>query len=305
MKVLVTGANGFLGKVLCDLLRFKVQLITTDKVGENLDFKGDLSDYNFVQTLPDVDVLLHLASVQYVTNNIPLFFRKKFFFKNNVDSAKNLIARYKNKLDYFLNVSTSMVYEQKHTDLYTTNADKKPVGIYSKTKLIALNLFQDQMNAKKQANLYPCIILGEGREGLFRSFIGLINKYKIVVFPGACVQKTAVVHVQDVATTITELMLKEKIGDYNISSIDNFSIKEWVARIEFKLQKRAKYKIKIPLWLLKIGAFLTAYRILAKEQMLMLEYPHILDIERNLKEGIKPKITVNQAIDDIVDYIIK
>lgn len=305
MRVLVTGANGFLGKVICEQLRSEsINLITTDKVGNNIDYVGDLSDEKFVNSLPDVGIILHLASVQYVTPNLPFFFRHSFFIKNNVHAAKNLVNRYEGQLEYFLNVSTSMLYEQKPISPYAVTATKKPSGIYSQTKLMALELLQS-IKAKNQANIYPCIILGKGREGLFRGFIERINHYKLVILPGKCEHKTAVVHVDDVANTIVQLLNKRAQGDFNVMASKALSIKQWVEEIESCLNKKAKYRITIPLWLIKIIAFLTAYRFLAKEQVLMLEYPHSLDIDKNYNLDIAPKIQVNQCINDIVNYIVK
>lgn len=305
MRVLVTGANGFLGRVLCQQLRGEhVNLITTDKTGDNIDYLGDLSDAAFVSSLPDVEVILHLASVQYVTPNLPLFFRHTFFVKNNVHAAQNLVNRYQGELEYFLNVSTSMLYEQKDTSSYAVTATKKPSGIYSQTKLMALKILQS-IEAKNQANLYPCIILGKGREGLFRGFIERINRYHLVVFPGNCEHKTAVVHVNDVANTIVQLLHKKAQGDFNVMANEALSIKQWVEEIETCLNKKARYRFTIPLWVIKIGAFLTAYRILAKEQVLMLQYPHVLDIKENYILNMPPNIQVNQCICDITNYFIK
>ena len=95
MKVLVTGANGFLGKEVVYILKNNFfDVISTDIVG-NVDIVGDLSNKKFVDSLPLVDVVVNCAAVQYVTKNIPFFCRKKFFYKNNIESAKNLSEKYK------------------------------------------------------------------------------------------------------------------------------------------------------------------------------------------------------------------
>lgn len=305
MKILIDGANGFLGKVLCKKFKSNLdfEILTLDKQGE-CDLKGDLSNKEFVDNLPDVDIYLHLASVQYVSPDLPFFFRKKYFYNNNVQAAQNLVKRYRGKLKYFLNVSTSMVYEQKKIDKYKISSPKKALGIYGITKLKALEIFKN-INAEKQTTLYPSIILGEGREGLFRGFIERISKYSLLILPGNCDKKTAVVHVEDVADSIYNLVCNKIDGEFNLMAQDVYSIKEWVEIMENRLNKKAKIKIKIPLFLIKLLGRISFYRLLAREQILMLEYEHILDISENYNNDIPPKISAKKAINDICNYILK
>lgn len=73
-RILITGSNGFLARAVISLLRNnkEYEIITTDIIG-NVDYLGDLSDNNFVNRLPDVDIVVHCAAVQYVNDNIPFF----------------------------------------------------------------------------------------------------------------------------------------------------------------------------------------------------------------------------------------
>ena len=80
--VLVTGANGLVGQNLTKLLKkngFDVK--TTDLVG-SVDYLGDLINPIFVKDLPTVDVVINCAAVQYVSQNIPIFYRANYFYKN-------------------------------------------------------------------------------------------------------------------------------------------------------------------------------------------------------------------------------
>ena len=85
MAILVTGANGFIGRHLCKHL----DCITVDY--ENCDWNGDLSSKKFVDLLPDVDTVIHLAAFNSTKN----FYSTPF---NVIDSivtpTMNLLKRY-------------------------------------------------------------------------------------------------------------------------------------------------------------------------------------------------------------------
>ncbi len=78
-RILVTGANGLVGSALKKAsLDNKYEILTTDLIG-NVNFRGDLKDSDFVNSLPEVDYIINCAAVQYLTPNIPFFKKKKVF----------------------------------------------------------------------------------------------------------------------------------------------------------------------------------------------------------------------------------
>src|SRR3990167_7304049 len=106
MRVLITGAAGFLGKECVRQFSERAhQVITTDRAGP-VDLPGDLADAAFAASLPDVDAVVNCAAVQYVTKDLPFFFREAFFQRNNVLAAKNLCARYRNGATHFVQVGS-------------------------------------------------------------------------------------------------------------------------------------------------------------------------------------------------------
>jgi len=83
--ILITGANGFIGK----RLREYVKCITVDY--DNCDYNGNLNDIDFVNTLPDVDTIIHLAAFNSTKN----FYSTPFSVIDSiVTPTMNLLKRY-------------------------------------------------------------------------------------------------------------------------------------------------------------------------------------------------------------------
>lgn len=300
MRVLITGASGFLGKeCVKQFTNESYDVVTTDRSGK-VDYIGDLAEVDFVASLPDVDIVVNCAAVQYVSKDIPLLFRKKYFRINNILSAKNLSSRYNNSNTHFIHVGTSMMYRQSGKDLYGISSDMAGEGVYSKSKIEA-QAYIDEI--QDSATVIPCIIGGEGREGLFRGFVTMMKKYGCVVFPGQGKHKIHMVHVTDVASLILKIALQRASGFFNAGAPDPLSIKQWIEEIKDELRINRVVSFSMPLLPMKCLSWLTCYRILAREQLLMLELPHVVSVDESLALGWKPKFSNARIARDIAIHI--
>lgn len=300
MRVLITGAAGFLGKECARLFRANAyEVITTDKLA-GVDLQGDLSDANFTSSLPDADIIVNCAAVQYVSNDLPLFFRKAYFKKNNILTAKNLCERYKNTNAHLIHLGTSMMFRQTGQDLYSLQSEMGGEGVYSISKLQA-QAYIDQFPGS--ATVIPCIIGGEGREGLFIGFVKMMKKFGFVLFPGQGRHKIHMVHVSDVAELILLIAKKRAAGLYNAAAPEPLSIRQWIEEIQDELKIKRVTPISIPLLPVTLISQLLGYRVLAREQLLMLKYPHVLDIKESLAIGWQPEFTNAKIARDIAAHI--
>src|SRR6187402_1321521 len=107
--ILVTGGEGFLGTRAVEQLRRAGHDVVTADIKRSATYVGDLADPEFTQKLPDADVVVHAAAVQYVTPTIPLLRRAAWFERNNVLATRNLVDRYDGRAEYFLQIGTSMM----------------------------------------------------------------------------------------------------------------------------------------------------------------------------------------------------
>lgn len=102
-KILITGSNGFIGTHLCPAL---------DKLGHTIyavdrELDGDLCDKSFVDSLPDVDIVVHLAA----RNGTKHFYNRPFdVVRDGVLPTQYLLERYAGKIDRFVFTGTCESY---------------------------------------------------------------------------------------------------------------------------------------------------------------------------------------------------
>ena len=275
-------------------------MTTTDYRGR-VDHMGDLADAAFCATLPGVDVVVHAAAVQYVSRNIPWTRRQAYFRHNNVEATKQLCARYSGLATQFVHVGTSMMYAQNGSTVYRTSSPMAGQGVYSRSKLAAQAYVNALPNLK--ATIIPCIIGGVGREGLFRSFVTMMQERGMVVYPGTGRHKTSMVHVKDVASLIGCVVDGKASGLFNAAAPEALSIEQWIDEIGAELALGTIRRIHLPLAPVQALSALTGYRLLAREQLLLLAQPHVLGIEESLALGWQPRFDNAQIVRDIARYI--
>ena len=158
MKILITGACGYLGSELVRNLKEKNELILVDNLyqrtskrinsSKNLKFvKKDIEKMNFNNYLKKVDYIIHLANISNTTlkkND------SSKIIKTNLKSLDKIISSCIKNDVKLLYISTSTVYG-KQKKIVNENLKKsfyKPYNLYSKTKLLAERKINDFRSKK-------------------------------------------------------------------------------------------------------------------------------------------------------------
>lgn len=130
--IAVTGSSGFIGKKLCELLKlnnFKVIEIDVDK-------GMDIKDFSIFGSLPDYDIIVHLAARSFVPDS---FNEPLDFYQTNVHGTLNVLesARQKKAKVIFF---SSYLYGTPDYLPVDENHKLSPHNPYANTKLVGEKL---------------------------------------------------------------------------------------------------------------------------------------------------------------------
>ncbi len=242
MKILITGATGFLGRNLIRSLIEENHTVTA--TGRSIDklkssfpedsiFKQETnySTESLTSLLKNQDVVIHLASQLMQRDTDPL---KVSSFTSNIQIVENLIiACEKNEVLKFINTSTISVYPFR-THLQETQI-LAPSTIYGVSKAnidIYLSYIQKKISTKiislRLARLYG---YGE-REGLmFTDFVNKARNKETLTINGEGKSTIEYIYIEDAVVAILEVIKLQQIeGVFNVGTGKSYSVKE-IAKI--------------------------------------------------------------------------
>lgn len=266
MKILVTGAAGFIGSHLCEQLLTKPtnEVLGVDTfIGPTPEYlkrqniknlmhhthfqliEADLLSIDLESLLHGVDVIYHLAGMPGVRSS----WGKDFdpYVTNNILVTQRLLEAVKNKpMKKFIYASTSSVYGEK-TGKVSEDAYLTPLSPYGITKLTGEHLCQVYM---KSYNI-PLIIVRfftvygprQRPDMAFHRFIAQILQGKPVTIFGDGTQSRDFTYISDCINGLLPLCYQgDLVGQtINIGGKERATVNEVIAMIEDITQKKANF----------------------------------------------------------------
>lgn len=240
-SIVITGANGLLGKALCETLlpeNFKIFALVK-KVPDNTltgieyvscDFNSDL---DVLESLGQVDVVVHLAQ-SHRFRDFPD--GAEDIFAVNVRSTHKLLeyAR-KSLVSHFVYASTGGIYLNGKSAI-TENSPISPVselGPYFGSKMCGEILTQNYSSCFFTSIIRPFFIYGAGqnRSMLIPRLYDKVSNSESILLQGQEGIKINPIHAKDAARTVFELICKPQSTTFNMAGSEILSIRQIVEQI--------------------------------------------------------------------------
>ncbi len=270
MKILVTGAAGFIGSHTAERLKilghdiigldnfspyYDLQLkqLNAKSLAENgiEVLKIDLRTDDLNEQLPkDIDYIFHFSAHPGISNTSTF----EDYFSNNIIATQLLLefAESLSKKPFFVNIATSSIYGLEAT--FPETVPPKPASWYGVTKLAAeqLALAKSRENILQATSLRLFSVYGprERPDKLYTRLIDCaLNKKPFPLFDGSEKHLRSFTYVQDIVDGIVSVIGKEDVCNgeiFNLGTEVESTTAEGIATVEDILHKRITMEIKPP-----------------------------------------------------------
>lgn len=315
MKILVTGATGFVGSHLCELLISSGHEVfalvrNPTKAKEfkvtGIHIRGDLSDLNWTDQLPaDLDAVVHTAGIVHS-------FNKQDFYDINAEATHKLInALKKYKSLSFILISSQAAGGPATANKPATEDTSNAVSEYGRSKLKAEEYLAQAPTDWNKCAIRPPMVIGPRDPAVLDIF--KMVKSGFVVSPGAKPENKqySYVCVFDLVAFINHAVEKKLNGVFYCAYPKSISFAELIAAIGLEL-KKGFLTITIPKPLLKIASMtvqrlgemnLTQARLTADKLHELLPAAWVCDSTKSQRENFKYEWDIKRTIESTLkDY---
>jgi len=232
MRVVLTGANGFVGShILEKLLKEQHEVICPVRKTSNLKFiencnaiikYGDLNDPIFLdQVISNADIVIHCAGA------VRALSFDEYYRVNTTITAQivETVKSHKEHIKKFIYISSQSAVGPTLSTVPKALGVEEPVSDYGKTKLFAEKEVIKLDGFVPYTILRPAAVYGPRDKDIFTIFKIVHNKFSLKTISKHLVQ---IVYVEDIAKIITEIIKQETyITDNKIYSVCDGKIYSW------------------------------------------------------------------------------
>ncbi len=266
MKILVTGAAGFIGSHLSErLINLGHEVVGVDcftpyydRVLKELNaedvkakgvtlFEKDLAKDDLVECVDGVEVIYHLAAQPGISVSTPF----EDYLKNNIVATHRLLEALESvsSLRFFVNISTSSVYGKEATK--AEDKTTEPASTYGVTKLTAEQMVlaanRDKEFPACSMRLFSVYGERERPEKLYpRVYRSLFTDDRFPYYEGSEHHIRSYTYVGDIVDGLTAVLGKFDVGNgeiFNIGTDEAISTDEGIRIVEDIIGKKATIKI--------------------------------------------------------------
>lgn len=324
MKVLITGATGFVGNYLIEELSKENHRITClvrretkfPNVNNIYSILGDITNKESVEkAVQGNDIIFHLVGI----GNVSALSRKSYekFREVNVEGTRNVLEACKKyevkKLIYLSSTAAMGLIKKQLVDEQDICNPKTP---YQKSKYESEQLIKEYIEKYNLpvTILRPTMIYGPGMK--HSQILKIYNLLKKGFFPLVDGGKATIpaVHVKDVVSSILAATKNGRAGEtYIINSDDNKTLKEVVDIIQKKENMKVikinfpKSFLKIPIFILQNLSLLAGINPpMTLQRLDSFTFNRIFDISKAKRElSWEPKIKFEQGLEETIEWLKK
>ncbi|MBV5321115.1 MAG: NAD-dependent epimerase/dehydratase family protein [Sulfuricurvum sp.] len=233
MKILLTGATGFIG---AHFTRYTASqdIIPFSFHNSNID----------TLNLSGIDTVLHLAALVHQMNGAPSEAYEQINVTRTLDLAKKAKAA---GVKQFVFMSTVKVYGEETNTVYSETTPCHPQDDYGRSKLHAEQELQKLGDKNFMVSIIRTpIVYGAGVKANIKSLITLIQKMPILPF-GNTENQRSMVYIGNLCALITHIIEHQKGGIFLANDDTALSTSDFIRTIGRALGKKL-YLIHIPLF---------------------------------------------------------
>ncbi len=261
MKILITGAAGFLGFHLSQQgIKHKLTLLdiapfNKKEYPKKADFiDGDVRDKKLIDKVTaGQNVVIHAAAA------LPLW-KKEDIMTTNINGMANILtAAKKNKVKRVIFISSTAVYGvPKRHPIYETD-ERVGVGPYGESKIMAEDLcFEAMKQGLHVTILRPKTFVGTHRLGVFEILFDWIHDGKRIPVVGSGMNRYQLLDVDDLVSAVyrfSETSDKKYDDFFNIAAEQFYTVQDDLGKLfryaksGSRIMRTPAYPIKKALWL--------------------------------------------------------
>lgn len=224
-KILISGANGFIGKHLCQFFIEKkydvyalVRSMPTDKIeGVHYQkFELETVDTNLIKA--EYDAFIHAAYIPSEAHSDSV--------KVNIQASKTMYQECISKDIHFVFISS----------LSALPISKSK---YGRSKFAT----EIKLDSSKCSIVRPGLVIGNG--GLYKSMNDFIQKSSLIPLFGGGNQVIQQIRIEDLCQIFYQIVETKKTGEFTVAENQSLTLKEWYQSLANSLLKSIRF-ISIP-----------------------------------------------------------